>query len=213
MDDLEITDLNTKVLEPWDGVESPVTMFARADKYERQLEQHNIPKQPELCLLYAILAYQTSGQFNAAMRKWHAQLLTAKTFPNFCAYIQNEYTKMVKQNRLTAGSVRKGIANTATEDKISNAKAQAMVIAEVENLLQAQNTEQMKNMMAMFKKLLASAQAPAVPTVVNPPKTPRQPCKECPHCGKKHANHEKCWELKANKALRPENWKSTKSIA
>ncbi len=51
LDDLEITDLNTKMLEPWDGVESPVTMFAQADKYKRQLEQHNIPKQPELRLL------------------------------------------------------------------------------------------------------------------------------------------------------------------
>jgi hypothetical protein len=64
---------------------------------------------------------------------------------------------------------------------------------------------------AMFMKLLASAQAPAAP-IVNPPKTPRQPCKECPH-NKKHANHEKCWELNANKALRPSNWKSTKTVA
>ncbi len=31
LDDLEITDLNTKMLEPWDGVEAPVTMFAHAD--------------------------------------------------------------------------------------------------------------------------------------------------------------------------------------
>ena len=38
LDDLEITDLNTKMLEPWDRVELPVTIFARADKYERQLE-------------------------------------------------------------------------------------------------------------------------------------------------------------------------------
>ena len=28
LDDLEITDLNTKMLELWDGVEAPVTMFA-----------------------------------------------------------------------------------------------------------------------------------------------------------------------------------------
>jgi hypothetical protein len=33
LDDLEITDLNTKMLEPWDRAESPVTMFAQADKY------------------------------------------------------------------------------------------------------------------------------------------------------------------------------------
>jgi hypothetical protein len=128
-------------------------------------------------------------------------------------YIQNEYTKMVKRNRSTAGSIKKGIANTATEDKILDAKAQAMVITKVVNVLQAQNAEQIKIIMAMFKKLLASTQAPAAPTVVNPPKTPCQPCKECPHCSKKHANHKKCWELEANKALRSENWKSTKTVA
>jgi hypothetical protein len=98
------------------------------------------------------------------------------------------------------------------KETISDVEAQAMVIAKVVNVLQAQNTEQMKNMMAMFKKLLASTQAPAAP-IVNPPKTPRQPHKESPHCSKKHANHEKCWELDANKALRPANWKSTKTVA
>jgi hypothetical protein len=68
LDDLEITDhLNTKMFEPWDGVEAPVTTFARADKYERQLERHSIPKQPELRLSYAVSTYQISGQFDAAM--------------------------------------------------------------------------------------------------------------------------------------------------
>ncbi len=57
------------MLEPWDGVEAPVTMFARADKYERQLERHYIPKQPELRLLYAVSTYQISGQSDAAMRE------------------------------------------------------------------------------------------------------------------------------------------------
>ena len=210
LDDLEITDLNTKMLEPWDGVEAPVTMFARADKFERQLERHSIPKQAELRLSYAVSTYQTSGQFDAAMREWHAKLSADKTFPNFRMYIQTEFTKMVKRNRSTAGSVGKGIANKATEEKISDAEAQAMVIAEVANVLQAQNAEQMKNMMMMFEKLL-TAHAPAAPLVVNPPKAPRQPRKECPHCSKKHANHDKCWELDANKALRLENWKSIKS--
>ena len=215
LDDLEITDLNTKMLEPWDGVEAPVTMFARADKYERQLERHSIPKQAELRLSYAVSTYQTSGQFDAAMREWHARLSADKTFSNFRVYIQTEYTKMVKRNRSTAGSVGKGIANVVTENKLSDAEAQAMVIAEVANVLQAQNAEQMKNMMAMFEKLL-SAQAPIVPIVDNPPKTPktpRQPRAECPHCSKKHANHDKCWELDSNKTLRPANWKSTKTVA
>jgi hypothetical protein len=52
------------------------------------------------------------------MREWHAKLLADKTFPDFQVYIQIEFTKMVKRNRSTTGSVGKGIANKATEDKI-----------------------------------------------------------------------------------------------
>ena len=116
------------MLEPWDGVEAPVTMFARADKYERQLERHTIPKQPELRLSYVVSTYQISGQFDAAMQEWHARLPAKKSFSQFHVYIQNEYTKQVKRNRSTAGSVGKGIANTVTEERISDVEAPAMVI-------------------------------------------------------------------------------------
>jgi hypothetical protein len=175
LDDTEITDLNTKMLEPLEGVEAPVTMFARADKYEHQLERHSIPKQPELRLSYAVSTYQISAQFDAVMREWHAKMPANKTFPNFRVYIQNEYTKQVKRNRSIAGSVGKGIANKATEvpeQKFLDAKAQAMVIANVANVLQAQNEQQMKNMMSMYKKLLTSMQSSAMPVAVVPPKTP-----------------------------------------
>jgi len=100
------------MLEPWDGVEAPVTMFAQADKYERQLERHAIPNQPDLRLSYAVSTYQISRQFDAAMREWHARLLTNKSFSKFRVYIQNKYTKQVKWNRSTSGSAGKGIANT-----------------------------------------------------------------------------------------------------
>jgi hypothetical protein len=99
LDDLKITGLNTKMLEPWDGVEAPVAMFAQADKYERQLEHPIIPKQPELRLSYAVSTFQTSGQFNAAMQEWHAKLSADKTFTNFRAYIQMEFTKMKRHCR------------------------------------------------------------------------------------------------------------------
>ena len=35
----------------------------------------------------------------------------------------------------------------------------------------------------------------------------------CPHCDRKHPNctHEQCWELPANAAKRPAEWKSVKS--
>ena len=161
--------------------------------------------------------YQISGQFDAAMQEWHAKMLANKTFPNFRVYIQNEYTKQVKRNRSTTGSVGKGIVNKAKEvpeQIFLDARAQAMVIAEVANVLQAQSEQQMKNMMSMFEKLLSSMQSSGTPVAVVPPKTPtnRQPRMGCPHCNKKHHNHEKCWELDANKASRPKNWKSAKSI-
>ncbi len=57
------------------------------------------------------------------------------TFPRFRVYIQNEYTKQVKRNRSSAGSVKKGITNKATEENFSDAEAQAMVIAEVASVL------------------------------------------------------------------------------
>ena len=120
--------------------------------------------------------------------------------------------KQVKQNKSTAGSVGKGIANTVTKERISDVKAQAMVIAEVANALHKQNAEHMKNMMKMFKELLTSVQPPTVPAArIKPSRQPRQPKTECPNCKKKHANHGKCWELEANKASRPANWKALQS--
>ena len=105
-----------------------------------------------------------------------------------------------------------------TKEKISDVEAQAMMIAEVANALHEQNvaqmTEQMKNMMTMFKELLTSVQPPTVPTNGTKTKAPRLPCHsltECPNCKKKHANHNKCWELEANKDSRPLYWKSMQS--
>ena len=193
-------------------MEAPVIIFARADKYGRQLERHIIPKQPKLRLLYAVATYQISGKFNAAMREWHARLPTNKSFPKFRVYIQHEYTKEVKRNRSTTGSVKKGIAKAVTEEGII--KENAMTISKVASAMQEQNAEQMKTMMTMFKELLTSVKTPTVPTAKakpKPPRKPREPLTECPNCKKKHANHDTLWELEANKDSRPPYWKSTKS--
>jgi hypothetical protein len=122
------------------------------------------------------------------MQEWHTRLLTNKTFPKFRVYIQNEYTKQVKRNRSTAGSVKKRIANTVTKEGISVIEAQAMMIAEVANAMHEQKAEQMKNMMTMFKELLTSVQPP---TKTKQPRKTRKPLTECPNCKKKHANHKK----------------------
>lgn len=213
LNDLEITDLNTQMLAPWDGVEAPVTMFARGDRFERQLDRFGIPKQPEIRLSYAVATFQTSGQFDAPLREWDARPLADKTFTKFRRFIQNEFTQQVKKNRTTAGSVGKGIANKVTEEpeqRLSDAEAQAMVIAEVANVLSAQNQEQMKQMMSMFKEMLTSFKPAAAPAPA-PTAPTRQTPKPCTHCKKRHANPDKCWELEKNAASRPAGWKSSKS--
>ena len=66
------------------------------------------------------------------------------------------------------------------------------MITEVVKMLHAQNAEQMKNMMTMFQLLLTTMQ---LTVTIVPPNTDCQTHKEFPHCKKKHANHDKCWEL------------------
>ena len=82
------------------------------------------------------------------------------------------------------------------------------IITEVANVLHAQNLEQMKNMMTMFQLLLTAMQ---LTVTVVPPNTNCQTHRECPYCKKEHANHDKCWELEANKDSRPANWNTTQS--
>ena len=100
------------------------------------------------------------------------RLPTNKSFPKFRVYIQNEYTKQVKRNRSTAGSVQKGIANAVTKEVII--EAQALMIAKVANALHKQTGEQMKNMMTIIKDLLTSVKPPTVPTATAKPKTTPQ---------------------------------------
>ena len=58
----------------------------------------------ELHLSYAVSTYQTSGQFDAAMREWHAKVAADKTFPKFRVYIQDEYV----DPQMKTNSIRKG---------------------------------------------------------------------------------------------------------
>ena len=54
LDHLDVTELNTELLKPWDHVKAPATMFARGDKYEQQLAKCGINAQPALRLAVAL---------------------------------------------------------------------------------------------------------------------------------------------------------------
>ena len=65
-------------------------MFARGDKYERQLVKAGIAAQPAMRLAIALDAFQA------------AKPVADKTFANFRPFIQREFTKRVKHDKTSA---------------------------------------------------------------------------------------------------------------
>ncbi|KAL7476598.1 hypothetical protein ACHAW6_002955 [Cyclotella cf. meneghiniana] len=169
-------------------------------------------KNPKLRLAFALATFQSTGEFDPALRDWHAKRAIDKTFVNFRTFMQAEFGKHFKQNKSTAKSVGHGIANSVTDKQVQqmdNLEAQAMIFAELANSMQEQTQKQFMEMMNAFKATLAKNNSP------NPtPVVPRAPAGEnkkklCPHC-KIEVYHkpERCFELEANAARHPANWVS-----
>lgn len=209
LDHVDVTELIQALQKPWDHVEAPATMFARGDKIERQLIKAGQPANPELRLAFALSTFEASGEFEAPLREWKARPLVDRTFAKFRVFLQKEYANRNKHNKATAQSTGRGIANAltdATMDKVDEAEAAAMAVAEIAQALQAQQNEQMKQMMEMFKTFMQAKPANAPAPTPAPPAAPK-PRKVCPHCKRPHSKPELCWELEANAANRPANWK------
>ncbi|KAL7501789.1 hypothetical protein ACHAXN_000119, partial [Cyclotella atomus] len=116
LDHMDVTELTTNLYKEWDGIETPAAHFARGDKYERQLLTH----------------FKADGDFEAALREWEAQAKNAKTFAKFRVFIQKEFANRKKNNKMTAGSVGKGIANNITNNQmqeVDRMEMQAMLMA------------------------------------------------------------------------------------
>ena len=96
-------------------------------------------------------------------------------------------------------------------EQVDEAEATALAIAEVAMVMQTNQEKQFKQMMEMFKEIM-KANVPWVPLQAPAPTQPKQR-KVCPHCNRPQSKPEKCWELEANAADRPANWKPMQPIA
>ena len=214
LDHMDVTELFTNIQKPWDGIEAPAALFARGDKFERQLLKVGQSKNPELRLAFALATFHASGEFEPALRDWEAKPKADQTFANFRVFIQKEFGKQHKQNKTTAKSVGHGIANSITDkdiDQIEQLEAQALMIAELANSMKDESQKQFKEMMAMFKESLEKIS----PSPTNP-KSKKMGAdkkkKKCPHCGLEvYHKPEACFELEANAAKRPAGWTSKKN--
>ncbi|KAL7474037.1 hypothetical protein ACHAW6_000036, partial [Cyclotella cf. meneghiniana] len=110
------------------------------DKIEKRLVKTGQTANPTLRLAFALAATEATGDYESPLREWHAKGATIKTFANFRVYIQNKFAKKTKHNKTSARSVGRGIANATDEqiDKVDEAEAAAIAIAEVANAMQAQ---------------------------------------------------------------------------
>jgi ribosomal protein S10 len=125
--------------------------------------------------------------------------------------MQKAFADRKKHDKTTAKSGGRGIANSATDerlDKVDKAEAAALAIAEVAMVMQSNQEKQFEQMMKLFKEVMktnipegAPLQAPV------PAPTQTKSRKVCPHCKCQHSKPEKCWELEANAADCPANWK------
>ena len=208
LDHLDVTELIQQLQKDWDHVEAPATLFARGDKIERQLVKAGQAANPPLRLAFALATFEASGEFEPSIREWKAKPVANRTFTNFRIFMQKAFTDRNKHNKSTAQSTGRGIANSATDatmGKVDEAEAAALAIAEVAMVMQSNQEKQFKQMMEMFKELM-QANVPGAPSQASVPTQSKQR-KGCPHCKRPHAKPEKCWELDANKADRPANWK------
>ncbi len=130
---------------------------------------------------------------------------------NFRVFMQKEFGKHNKQNKTTAKSVGRSIANSITDKEvkqIKQLKVQALIIAELANIMQQQSQKQFKEMMELFKARLDAKPSP------NPgnPKGGGGKKKKVPALqdgGVPQAVA--CFKLEANATRHPAGWKSKKS--
>jgi hypothetical protein len=74
LDHMDMTELISNIQKPWDGIKTPAVHFARGDKYEHQLLKIGQAKKPTLRVAFALSTFQSSGEFEPALRKWEAKI-------------------------------------------------------------------------------------------------------------------------------------------
>ena len=200
----------------WNVTENPQIYFNHVEKAIKGLIRNGINSDLNERRDIALFQLKATGEFDPAVREWEAKPAADKTWANIKTFISAEYAKENKQNKLSAKHFK---VNTMQEQ----AEATEELIAhlteahtrQMETLVQT-TTAAMKEMMLLLKENKTPINK--VPDEEKQRKRDEKKKKYndapvCKNCGKKHPSkaENECWELEANKASRPTNWKSMKS--
>ena len=209
VDYLDVAEITSRLLEQWDGSENPASRFARDDQLERQLVKAGLPDQQALRLALAQTFAKNSGEYDAYLREFKRKPIADQTFANFRPGFVTEFAKRSK-SRETARSAGFGSANAAISKEEEVAQLE-LALASVADVIQEGQSKQFEKMIALLTT--AIQKLPTGNPTNNPDPNPsnnrqgRQQYPKCRHCNLRHLHEDKCWELEANAASRPANWK------
>ena len=219
MDYVDITSLLAECDTPWNAAEVPTKYFNRTEKARQQLARANVQIDERAMLAKALKSFKDAGDFDASIREWEARPVIAQTYANFKVVMCAEFSKLNRQDATTARATGHASANNVVEQM---AKATEELVAELTERHSKQVESIIKSNSEAMEKLTAAilANKPAATTVTASKSAKAAAWAEkkriatiCPHCNRKHPNRtsDQCWELPANAAKRPADWKSTKS--
>ena len=230
---LDFVDINALMADcdsEWSPAEVPTKYFNRIDKARRQLLHANVQIDERAMMLKALKCFKDAGDYDAPIREWEARPPAAQTYPNLKTMMSIEYSKLNRQDSVTARATGHASANAVEE----YAQATEELVAElteknakqIEALIKANNDAMAKLTAALLdNKTPANGAATPKPTAATPTTTGTQSAKAqrwaekcrnattCPHCSKIHPNrtHDQCWHLEKNAAKRPAGWTASKS--
>jgi hypothetical protein len=224
MDFVDVTALLNECDAPWNATEVPQKYFNRIDKARKQLARANIQMDERAMMAKALKSFKDAGDFDPAIREWEARPAAMQTYANLKTLMNTEFTKLNRQDATTARATGHGSVNNVVEEM---AQATEELVAEltekhskqVEALIKA-NSDAIEKLTAAILANKASATATATGDSSGKATAKaalwaekKKNATTCPHCNRVHPNrtHNQCWELPANAAKRPANWKSAKS--
>ena len=200
----------------WNVTENPQIYFNRVEKAIKGLIRNGINSDLNERRDIALFQLKATGEFDPAVREWEAKPAADKTWANIKTFISAEYAKENKQNKLSAKHF-----------KVNTMQEQAEATEELIAHLTEAHTRQMETLVqtttATMKEMMLLSKENKTPMNKIPDEEKQRKRDEkkkkyndapvCKNCGKKHPSkaENECWELEANKASRPANWKSMKS--
>ena len=218
MDYVDITALLAECDAPWNASEVPTKYFNRADKARRQLARANIQIDERAMMAKALKSFKDAGDFDAAIREWEARPAATRTYANLKVVMCAKFSKLNRQDSTTARATGHSSANNVVEEV---AQATEELVAElterhtkqVESLIKANNDAMEKLTAAIMANKPSSETGKSKGAKAVAWAEKKKNATTCPHRNRKHPNrtHAQCWELPANAAKRPANWKSVKS--